>query len=175
MTDSMGDRAERTVARSRSRKGTRQANGTVPVLRRIFPAPVAAKVPEVIALFWVVKILTTAGGEATSDFLKNWGNIKGGGTEVLLFAVGLILQFWHAPLPGGRLLVPRLLHCHLRYWSLRFPPPRCEHPLCGHHGPVGSCTGPHLRGVAPDPGTLSDTEARTQRSEGPLRPRAPAL
>jgi uncharacterized membrane-anchored protein len=93
MTESMGDPAEGTVARSRSPKGSRRASGTVPVLRAIFPAPVAAKVPEVIALFWVVKILTTAGGEATSDFLKNWGNIKGGGTEVLLFAIGLVLQF----------------------------------------------------------------------------------
>jgi uncharacterized membrane-anchored protein len=35
----------------------------------MWAAPVAAKVPEIIALFWVVKILTTAGGEATSDFL----------------------------------------------------------------------------------------------------------
>ena len=38
--------------------------------------------PEIIFLFWVVKILTTAGGEATSDYLKTWGNIGGGGTEV---------------------------------------------------------------------------------------------
>ena len=60
---------------------------------RIFPAPLAAKVPEVILLFWVVKVLTTAGGEAASDYFKTWGNIKGGGTEILLFAVGLILQF----------------------------------------------------------------------------------
>jgi uncharacterized membrane-anchored protein len=44
-------------------------------------------------LFWVVKVLTTAGGEATSDYLKTWGNIGGGGTEVALFVVGLILQF----------------------------------------------------------------------------------
>src|ERR1700685_1288827 len=75
------------------RDADRRAIGTVPVLRRVFPAPVAAKVPEVIALFWVVKILTTAGGEATSDFLKTWGNIGGGGTEVALFVVGLLLQF----------------------------------------------------------------------------------
>jgi len=40
-----------------------------------------------------VKILTTAGGEATSDYLKTWGNIKGGGTEIALFVVGLIVQF----------------------------------------------------------------------------------
>jgi uncharacterized membrane-anchored protein len=67
--------------------------GQVPLIGRIFPAPVAAKVPEVILVFWVVKILTTAGGEATSDYLKKLGNIKGGGTEVLLFLIGLVLQF----------------------------------------------------------------------------------
>jgi uncharacterized membrane-anchored protein len=47
----------------------------------------------VILLFWVVKILTTAGGEATSDYLKTLGNIKGGGVEVGLFVVALVLQF----------------------------------------------------------------------------------
>jgi uncharacterized membrane-anchored protein len=65
----------------------------LPVIGRFLPAPVTAKVPETIFLFWVVKILTTAGGEATSDYLKTWGNIKGGGTEVLLFVVGLVVQF----------------------------------------------------------------------------------
>jgi uncharacterized membrane-anchored protein len=73
--------------------GRRHAEGTVPVLRAVFPAPLGPKVPEVIALFWVVKILTTAGGEATSDYLKTWGNVGGGGTELLLFAIGLLLQF----------------------------------------------------------------------------------
>ena len=63
------------------------------VLPRMLPLPVTAKVPEIIALFWVVKILTTAGGEATSDYLKTWGNIGGGATEVGLFAIGLVLQF----------------------------------------------------------------------------------
>lgn len=60
---------------------------------RIFPAPLAAKVPEVILLFWVVKILTTAGGEATSDYLKTYGNIQGGGAEILVIVLGLALQF----------------------------------------------------------------------------------
>ena len=69
------------------------ADGQVPLIGRIFPAPVAAKVPEVIFLFWVVKILTTAGGEATSDYLRVYGNIRGGATEVGLFVVGLVLQF----------------------------------------------------------------------------------
>ncbi len=63
------------------------------MIRRLFPEPDGAKVPEIIFLFWVIKILTTAGGEATSDFLKTWGNIGGGGTEVALFVIGLVLQF----------------------------------------------------------------------------------
>jgi uncharacterized membrane-anchored protein len=94
---------------SARRPGTRgRTGGQVPLIGRIFPAPVAAKVPEVIFLFWVVKILTTAGGEATSDYLKNWGNIKGGGTEVLLFLVGLVLQF------------STRRYRALAYWSLAF-------------------------------------------------------
>jgi uncharacterized membrane-anchored protein len=63
------------------------------VIGRIFPAPLVAKVPEIIFLFWVVKILTTAGGEATSDYLKIYGNFGGGGTEVALFVIALVLQF----------------------------------------------------------------------------------
>jgi uncharacterized membrane-anchored protein len=76
-----------------SRAKRAPADGQVPLIGRFFPAPLAAKVPEVIALFWVVKILTTAGGEATSDYLKTYGNIGGGGTEIVLFVVALVLQF----------------------------------------------------------------------------------
>jgi uncharacterized membrane-anchored protein len=67
--------------------------GQIPIIGRVFPEPLAAKVPEIIFVFWVVKILTTAGGEATSDYLQRLGNIKGGCTEVGLFLVGLVLQF----------------------------------------------------------------------------------
>src|SRR6202034_4246704 len=80
----------------------------LPVLGRFLPAPVAAKVPEVILLFWVVKILTTAGGEATSDYLKTFGNFGGGGIEVLVIVVGLALQF------GTR------RYRAFAYWSLAF-------------------------------------------------------
>jgi uncharacterized membrane-anchored protein len=73
--------------------GQLHADDQVPVLGRFFPAPVAAKVPEIIFVFWVVKILTTAGGEVTSDYLKTYGNFGGGGTEVALFVIGLVLQF----------------------------------------------------------------------------------
>jgi uncharacterized membrane-anchored protein len=72
---------------------TTTSSGQVPIVGRIFPAPRAAKVPEVIFLFWVVKILTTAGGEATSDYFQKLGNIRGGGAEVGLFVIGLVAQF----------------------------------------------------------------------------------
>jgi uncharacterized membrane-anchored protein len=70
-----------------------RTGGQIPLLGRVFPAPLAAKVPEIILAFWLVKILTTAGGEAASDYFKTWGNIKGGGTEVVLFVVALVIQF----------------------------------------------------------------------------------
>lgn len=69
------------------------SDGQVPLFGLVFPAPLAAKVPETIFLFWVVKILTTAGGEATSDYLKTWGNIKGGAAEVGVFLAALVVQF----------------------------------------------------------------------------------
>ena len=80
----------------------------LPLIGRFLPAPVAAKVPEVIFVFWVVKILTTAGGEATSDYLKTYGNFGGGGLEVLVIVVGLALQF------GTR------RYRAFAYWSLAF-------------------------------------------------------
>jgi uncharacterized membrane-anchored protein len=65
----------------------------MPVLDRMSPRPAGAKVPEIIFLFWVAKILTTAGGEATSDYLATLGNIVGGGTELVVFLAGVALQF----------------------------------------------------------------------------------
>jgi hypothetical protein len=67
-------------ASARAGAGNLRPRGQLPLLGSVFPAPVTAKVPEIIFLFWVVKILTTAGGEATSDYLKTYGNFGGGGT-----------------------------------------------------------------------------------------------
>jgi uncharacterized membrane-anchored protein len=85
-------RHHRPSSPSPDRRAT-SGDGLVPLIGRFFPAPLAAKVPEVIFVFWVVKILTTAGGEATSDYLKTYGNFVGGGIEVLVIVVGLALQF----------------------------------------------------------------------------------
>ena len=62
-------------------------------LRRTFREPGAAKVPEIAAIFWVVKILTTAGGEAVSDYLSTGSKVIGGGVELGLFVIGLLWQF----------------------------------------------------------------------------------
>ena len=60
-----------------------------------FPEPVAAKVPEIIFLFWVIKILTTAGGEATSDYLAlDLGSrLLAGCIEAGIFVVAAVWQF----------------------------------------------------------------------------------
>jgi uncharacterized membrane-anchored protein len=63
--------------------------------RGFFPEPLAAKVPEITFLFWVIKILTTAGGEATSDYLAlDLGSrLEAGVIEAGLFLIALVCQF----------------------------------------------------------------------------------
>jgi uncharacterized membrane-anchored protein len=83
----------RLSSSARARGQRLREPGQLPAVGRVFPSPLSVKVPEIIFLFWVVKILTTAGGEATSDYLKTYGNFGGGGTEVALFLIALVLQF----------------------------------------------------------------------------------
>ncbi len=64
-----------------------------PLIRRFFADPVAAKVPEIIPIFWLIKILTTAGGEAGSDYLAHYGNVVGGGIVLVVFVAGILVQF----------------------------------------------------------------------------------
>jgi len=54
--------------------------------------PLAAKVPEITLLFWVIKILTTGMGEAMSDFLGQKSVPIGGAIGVLGFAFAMRLQ-----------------------------------------------------------------------------------
>jgi uncharacterized membrane-anchored protein len=70
--------------------------GVVPRHRRgFFPEPIAAKVPEIIFMFWVIKILTTAGGEAISDYLavSMGSRLEAGVIEAGLFLIALVWQF----------------------------------------------------------------------------------
>ncbi len=65
--------------------------------RGFFPEPAAVKVPEITLLFWVIKILTTAGGEAVSDYLgldlypHNRPMVVL--IETVILVIGLIWQF----------------------------------------------------------------------------------
>ena len=60
---------------------------------RGFLDPVASKVPAIGLLFWVIKLLTTGMGEATSDFLGNTNLILAGVVGVGGLALALWLQF----------------------------------------------------------------------------------
>ena len=55
--------------------------------------PLAAKVPEITVMFWVVKILTTAAGEAVSDYLSTGNKGVGALVEIAVFVVALVVQF----------------------------------------------------------------------------------
>ncbi|KQW43952.1 hypothetical protein ASC77_21395 [Nocardioides sp. Root1257] len=69
--------------------------------RRSRLEPVAAKVPEITALFWVIKVLTTGMGEAASDGLGETSLVLGGIIGVGGFFLALWLQLrsdrYHAP------------------------------------------------------------------------------
>ena len=55
--------------------------------------PVAAKVPEITVVFWVIKVLTTGMGEAASDYLAAISIPLAGFVGLLGFAVAMRLQF----------------------------------------------------------------------------------
>ena len=61
--------------------------------RRMFLEPLAAKVPEITLAFWVVKLLTTAAGEAVSDYLGVGNVLVGAVVELALLVIGLVWQF----------------------------------------------------------------------------------
>jgi uncharacterized membrane-anchored protein len=59
----------------------------------LFPRPLAAKVPEITVLFWIIKVLTTGTGEAASDYLASVSLVLAGGLGLLGFAVSMWVQF----------------------------------------------------------------------------------
>jgi uncharacterized membrane-anchored protein len=82
-----------TPAQSLIREPRRRASGG--------REPLAAKVPEIAALFWLIKILTTGMGEAASDGLGEASLVLGGVIGVGGFALAMWLQLrsrrYHAP------------------------------------------------------------------------------
>ena len=63
------------------------------LLRLFTRQPLAAKVPEITVIFWVIKILTTAAGEAISDYLSTGNKGVGALVEIGGFVVALVAQF----------------------------------------------------------------------------------
>ena len=59
---------------------------------RLVPVPAAVKVPEITALFWVIKVLTTGTGEAASDYLAAGSLVVAAGLGLLGLVIGLALQ-----------------------------------------------------------------------------------
>lgn len=58
------------------------------------PRTALTKVPEITALFWIVKVLTTGMGETTSDFLvTHLDPVVGVGIGFVLFVVAMFVQF----------------------------------------------------------------------------------
>jgi uncharacterized membrane-anchored protein len=55
--------------------------------------PIAAKVPEITITFWLIKLITTYMGEATSDFLGDKLGPGGGVVEVVLMVAAVWWQF----------------------------------------------------------------------------------
>ena len=98
-------------------------------LLRVFnQQPLAAKVPEVTALFWVIKISTTAAGEAISDmFVSN--KKLGVVVEVSMFCVALVLAVRVPALLRRHLLVPGAGHRDRRDGSRRHHAPRLRHAV----------------------------------------------
>jgi uncharacterized membrane-anchored protein len=54
--------------------------------------PVAAKVPEITLIFWVIKVLTTGMGEATSDWMGGISIALAAGVGLVGFVVAMWLQ-----------------------------------------------------------------------------------
>ena len=55
--------------------------------------PLAAKVPEITLMFWVIKVLTTGMGESASDYLSKISIPLAAAVGLVGFAVSLWLQF----------------------------------------------------------------------------------
>lgn len=133
--------------------------------------PVAAKVPEITALFWLVKLLTTAGGEATSDYLGNFNVVIGSVVEIGVFAVALWWQF-RTRRYFARVLDPGLRHRHPRHRCVGHPSLGGRHPLRRHQPSVGNRPRGRILAVEPKRGHVVDPQRHhpsvARATTGPL-------
>lgn len=65
------------------------------MLQKLFSVKLVRKVPEITLFFWIVKLLTTAMGESTSDFLvHHMDPVFAVLLGFIAFVIAIILQFW---------------------------------------------------------------------------------
>ena len=114
----------------------REVSSASPTMDRTRPSPrrrarhAFSKVPEVTAYFWIVKALTTAMGESTSDFLVHTmvpqiAVVLGG----IALVVALYIQFAQGPLRPLGLLAGGGDGRRLRHDGRRRPARRLRRPL----------------------------------------------
>ena len=64
-------------------------------LQKILSTKLFRKVPEITAIFWIVKLLTTAMGESTSDFMvHHLDPVVAVIIGFIGFLIAIVLQFW---------------------------------------------------------------------------------
>ncbi len=93
MPTATGRHGERTIVAWRCGVGPEGKQAVHSAAGTRWREPLAVKVPEITFLFWVIKLLTTAGGEAASDYLALKGYALAGVVEVSIFVVAVWLQF----------------------------------------------------------------------------------
>lgn len=70
-----------------------ELNSGIPIPRETLVSWGLKKVPEVTIFFWIIKLLTTAMGEATSDFLIHLNPVLALAFDVVALTAVLVLQF----------------------------------------------------------------------------------
>ena len=78
--------------------------------------PLAAKVPEITLLFWLIKVLTTGMGEAMSDFLGQKSVPIGGAIGVFGFAYAMRLQLRQREYRAPVYWLAVMMVAMRRYW-----------------------------------------------------------
>ena len=110
----------------------------------------ASKVPQITIYFWIIKILTTAMGEALADFLAfRYGPVLAGTVGTVAFVAALVLQFrvrrYMAWVYWFAVAMVAVFGTLCRRWHAR----RAGYPVQHLHHVLRDLPGRDLRGLVP--------------------------
>ena len=95
----------------------RQRGLTAPAVYRF------SKVPQITIFFWIIKILTTAMGEAFADFMAlNYSQVLAGVVGTTLFVVALLASGQSSTITGtlaGQVVMEGFMHWRIKPWVRR--------------------------------------------------------